>query len=362
MEDDASYYVGFSVFPGIGPVRFHLLQEYFGSAKLAYYASQKDLLAVGLGEKLTREFILFRQQFNIEAYFKRLALHSIRVVAINNANYPERLKKIPDPPLVLYVYGSSSLKLLNHPRLVGVVGTRMITPYGAEVTTRIASDLARAQCVVVSGMAYGVDAAAHWAALKAKGQTIAVLGCGVDIVAPASNTMLYQEIAKNDHGLIISEMPLGHRPNKGLFPARNRIISGLCKGIVVTEGAVNSGSLITARCAAEQGRDVCAVPGPISNIYSQGPAKLIKNGASLVESAADICDVLGFLTVQKNVTQARELLSNEDQLVSLLKKGSLDGNALAQAIDRPVREVFSCLTKLELQGVVQRIGDMYSIS
>lgn len=269
MDEETAAWVGFSVFPGIGPVRFRLLLEQFGSAKKAWHALGKT--------------------FDIDEYLRKLEKLHVSVLTLNNPKYPKLLGQIDDPPFVLYVRGRGTK--INLEKTIAVVGTRNMTRYGEEVTRRLVTELVARGFTIVSGMAYGVDAVAHWAALNAGGKTIAVLGCGIDIITPSSNASLYWAIV-NGGGAVVSEMPLGLRPAKGLFVVRNRIISGLSRGVLVTEGADDSGALITARNAGEQGREVFAIPGPITSRYSRGPARLLKNGAKLVESADDIIEEL----------------------------------------------------------------------
>src|SRR3989344_1711025 len=215
----------------------------------------------------------------------------IHTLALHDSSYPSLLKEIPDPPTSLYVNAQSLDVLVS--RTIAVVGTRQITTYGTQVTRRLVDGLVSAGFTIVSGLAYGVDTVAHQTAIESGGKTIAVLVCGIDIVWPPSNARLYSQIAEG-FGSIVSEIPMGIRPNKEVFKRRNRIISGLSLGVVVTEGAENSGALITARYAAEQGRDVFAVPGPITSPYSKGPARLIKDGAKLVESVEDILDEINY--------------------------------------------------------------------
>jgi len=277
MDEETRSWVGFSVFPGIGPVRFRLLLEHFGTAKKAWEAPLSD------------KFVDFRKKFDIDAYLQRLEKLHVSVLTLNNPKYPKLLGQIDDAPFLLYVKGRGSK--INLDKTIAVVGTRRITEYGENVTKKLVRELVARGFTIVSGMAYGVDAVAHKTAIEAGGKTIAVLGCGIDIIAPPSNASLYWAIV-NGGGAVVSEMPLGLRPAKGLFVARNRIISGLSRGVVVTEGADDSGALITARNAGEQGRDVFAVPGPITSELSRGPARLLKNGAKLVESADDIIEEL----------------------------------------------------------------------
>lgn len=218
-----------------------------------------------------------------------VVMPDIYTLQLTDSKYPGLLKEIPDPPVVLYVRGRG--EKIHLARTIAVVGTRRITDYGRTVTQKLVRDLVGKGYTIVSGMALGVDAVAHHEAIKAGGKTIAVLGCGIDIIYPSSNTDLYWDIVRG-HGAVVSEFPPGVRPDKKRFVTRNRIISGLSLGVVVIEGAEHSGTLITAKYAAEQGREVFAVPGPITSPYSRAAAILLKNGAKLVESADDIIEEL----------------------------------------------------------------------
>lgn len=370
MITEAEYWLAFSVFPGIGPMRFGLLRQYFGTAKASWSATVSDLSKTGLGENLIVSFEKFRHEFDINGYKKKLKDLHVTALTLDDPRYPKRLHEISDAPIVLYVLGHPSAKAvggtekIDMNRTIAVVGTRKITQYGNEVTKNITSDLSRAGMTIVSGMAYGVDAVAHQAAIDAGGKTIAVLGCGIDVIAPSSNARLYHDII-NGHGAIVSEMPLGLRPGKGLFPARNRIISGLSLGVLVTEGADDSGALITARYAAEQGRDVFAVPGPVTSLYSKGPSKLIKNGAKLVESAQDILEELQIDPVTNfmrphDIGQYKftsVLTLDEKKIVEYLIDRRLSIDELVRATNLTIQVIAATLTGLEIKGIVKDFGE-----
>lgn len=359
MTEETAYWVAFSVFPGIGPVRFGLLLDYFGSAKDAWLASPELFRKIKLGEKLTDQFIHFRKTFDLLEYLKKLESQHVSVLTLSDSRYPKLLKQISDAPFVLYVKAKPGMEKLQLDRTIGVVGTRKITHYGQDVTKRLVEGLVSYGFTIVSGLAYGVDAAAHQAAIEAHGKTIAVLGCGIDIIAPPSNARLYHQIADEGMGAIVSEMPLGLRPNKGLFPARNRIISGLSLGVVVTEGAHDSGALITARNATEQGREVFAVPGPITSPYSRGPARLIKDGAKLVESVEDILEELKFtnLTNLTNKKQPKGDTKEEQKILDLLKDRQMHIDELVRATGLQTPIVSSTITVLEMKGIVRDYGE-----
>ncbi|MCX6724559.1 MAG: DNA-processing protein DprA, partial [Candidatus Shapirobacteria bacterium] len=268
--NEKKYWIGFSAFNGIGPKRFALLRNYFGSARSAWEARLKELLAIGLEQKLVENFVKFRQDFDLNSYFLRLRENKIECQTLVDKNYPENLKKIDNPPYVLFVKG----KIKPQDELaLAVVGTRKMTAYGREVTESLTQQLVNFGLTIVSGLARGVDTTAHQTVLQNGGRTIAVLACGLDIIYPPENKKLAEEIA-NGHGVLVSEFPPGHQAVPGNFPARNRIISGLSLGTLVIEGAQDSGALITARHAADQGREVFAVPGPITSQNSAGPLLL----------------------------------------------------------------------------------------
>lgn len=369
MNEETTYWVAFSVFPGIGPVRFALLRNYFGTAKAAWEAPTEVLRKIKLGEKLTSQFDHFRKTFDLDDYLKKLEKQHIAVLILTDFRYPKLLKQLTDAPFVLYIKSKPGMEKLNLDRTIGVVGTRKITHYGEDVTKKLVEGLVSYGFTIISGLAYGVDAVAHQAAIEAGGKTIAVLGCGIDIIAPPSNARLYHEIAEQGYGAIVSEMPLGLRPNKGLFPARNRIISGLSLGVVVTEGADDSGALITARNASEQGREVFAVPGPITSLYSKGPAKLIKNGAKLVENVEDILEELGIASSKtyKNklehdfVGKGRRELTDGTQEEKKILKCLIDRNMhvdeLVRSTGLTIPVVGATITILEMKGIVKDYGE-----
>jgi len=355
MEREA--YIAFSVFPGIGPMRFRLLLDYFGTAKNAWEAPVGELRNINLGEKLIEKFVAFRNTFDIHSYIKQLAYHHVNMLTWGDPRYPRLLKEISDPPIVLYVKSKPGTSKIDMERTIAVVGTRNATPYGADVTERITQELVREGFTIISGMAYGIDAVAHTTAIDCGGKTIAVLGCGVDIIAPPTNAGIYKKLTEEGCGAVVSEMPLGMRPGKGLFPARNRIISGLSRGVLVAEGADDSGALITARYAGEQGRDVFAIPGPITSPYSKGPLFLLKNGAILVESVQDIMNALG---VEKKRSRACAdiVLTNteEKRIIACLSGGGKHVDDLVKLNPFPPSLVFSTLTVLEMKGIIKDIG------
>lgn len=361
-DEERGYYIGFSVFPGIGPVRFKLLTDYFGSAQKAWNAPEKELEAVNLPQNLRIEFLKFRNTFNIAEYQTQLSCLHVNTLTWADEKYPRLLKEITDAPFVLYVKSKPHTERIDMERTIAVVGTRKATNYGIDATKRLVTDLVSYGFTIISGMAYGIDAVAHETAIAAGGKTIAVLGCGVDLIAPSTNAHIYRQLTEDGFGAVISEMPLSLRPNKGLFPARNRIISGLSLGVLVTEGANDSGALITASNAATQGRDVFAVPGPITSEYSRGPAKLIKNGAVLVETVEDIMQALGVEKHHTSVHNKKTLINvnlsdEEKKIAEIIANVPLSMDDIVCASRMTASAVSATITLLEMKGIVRDYGE-----
>lgn len=283
---ERDYFLGISNFSEIGPMRFKLFYDYFGTAKKIWEASLQKLLETGLNRNLVERFVNFRKGFDFGEHQTVLSKKEIKFLCLIDKDYPEALKQISDPPVVLYVKG----ELRGLEKAIGVVGTRQMTSYGSQACVCLCRELVLSGMTIVSGMARGIDTVAHRTALVNGGKTVAVLGTGVDVIYPYENRGLYFSILKS--GAVVSEIAPGKMVEKGAFRLRNRIISGLSKGVVVVEGAKESGSLITARYALDQGREVFAVPGPINSKMSEGPAYLISQGAKLVMSAKDIMEDL----------------------------------------------------------------------
>jgi len=290
--EEKKYWLGFSVFAEIGPLRFKLLKDYFGLAKSAFNASEKQLKETGLSEKIIRNFLDFRKSFNFSSCLIRLDQLGITTLAYDEKYYPKLLNNINDKPIILYLKtkNKNNFEIFNQ-KTIGVVGTRKITPYGKQSTEMITKGLVEKGFVIVSGLARGVDKVAHETTINSNGLTIAVLGCGLETVYPPEHKDLGERIIESG-GMLVSEFPPGTLMSARNFPLRNRIISGLSLGVVVTEAAEKSGSLITASNAAEQGREVFAVPGPIDSSLSSGTACLIKKGAKLVSCINDIIEEL----------------------------------------------------------------------
>lgn len=283
--------------------------------------------------------------------------NSVSYVTHDEDLYPDRLKTSKNPPIVLFLKGNKDiLAAAENDTYIGVVGTRKVTEYGRQITERMTADLVDAGCVIVSGLAMGVDAIAHQTTLDHKGWTIAVLGSGVDICTPLENESLYAAIIAQK-GLIVSEYGLGVEPNKGSFPARNRIIAGLSHGIVVTEGAANSGALITARDAKALDRPVFAIPGPVTSSLSQGTYQLIKQGAIVVSSGKEIIDAMPGKTFirSKRAKHRKKGDTTEEQLIiDLLLEEDLSFDELIKRTNIVSATLGSIVSLMEMKGILRR--------
>lgn len=288
-EDDLRHLMALAMVPGVGPITCRSLLEHFGSAGNVLRARIPALREVeGVGPKLASKIAAARQEFDPEVELAECRHRGVRPIPWGDPDYPAALRDIPDPPIILYTKGT--LRPEDH-LAIALVGSRRCTPYGMRIAERLAASLARVGLTVVSGLARGIDAAAHRGALKAGGRTIAVTANGLSEIYPPEHEDLAEEIA--GAGAVVSEMPMRVSPLAEHFPRRNRIISGLCLGVVIVEAAPRSGSLVTARHAMEQNREVFAVPGPVDSLSSRGCHGLIRDGARLVETVEDILEELG---------------------------------------------------------------------
>jgi len=355
MPNNAALWIGFSKVSGIGPTRLRTLLDYYGDIATAWQAKPDELRAIGLDSRTIHNLIMVRQQFNPEAEMQALEKLGVTLLTWHSPTYPELLRAIADPPMTLYVRGQL---VVEDDWAVAIVGTRQATTYGKDCAHMLAKGLAESGTTVVSGLAYGIDTEAHKASLSAGGRTIAVLGCGVDVVYPARNRNLSQAIIES--GALVSEYPLGTKPEGKNFPRRNRIISGLSLGVVMVEGPIKSGARITTNYALEQGREVFAIPGPILRKSSAGPNHLIQNGAKLVTEVNDILDELN-LTMLPQQAEARAIIPENDAEATLLKQLSAEPihiDELGQATGMTAAEIASLLTMMELKGMVRQMGSM----
>lgn len=347
---DRLYWIALSMVPGIGPVLFKRLLGSFKSPETVFKASGPSLREVdGIGEKLASEIRSFRLWKEAEEEMSKAEGFGAAIVAMADDEYPKNLLNIYDPPPFLYVKG----RLDGNERSVAIVGSRFASAYGKVATEGLSRDMAKNDFIVVSGMARGIDTAAHKGALSAAGRTIAVLGSGIDVIYPPENKGLYEDICKN--GAVVSEFPMGTGPLSENFPVRNRIISGISMGVVIVEASLKSGSLITASCAAEQGREVFAIPGNINSKGSKGTNKLIKDGAKLVEDAGDVLEE--FKTPAKPPETSANLTEEETALIDILTE-PLQIDEIANLAGMDVRSVSAILLSLELSGAVRQLPGM----
>lgn len=357
--DDKLYWVGFNLVRGVGPVRLTALIKHFGSAAAAWSGSPEDLHQAGLGSKTVARLIELRKSVDLELLWSKISDLGVQVLTWEDAGYPARLKDIEQPPPVLYVRGEW---LPEDDFAVAIVGTRRITTYGRQITEDLASQLGANGLTVISGLARGVDAVAHSAALRAGGRTVAVLGSGVDRIYPPENRTLATEIMKR--GALVSDYPLGTAPESNNFPPRNRIISGLSLATIVVEAGETSGALITAEFAAEQGREVFAVPGSILAPQSKGTNGLIQNGAQPLLSPEDVLQALDFRRVGEQKA-ARKILPTDEveaKIMELLGPEPLHVDELRNQSGLPVEKVSAALVMMELKGLVRQVGGMQYVA
>ncbi len=352
---DLRYWVGFNRVRGIGPLRLRALLDAYGSVERAWHASADQLRSAGLDGRSIGNLLRARSELDLDRELKRIEAAGARVLTWDSPHYPHLLLETDAPPPVLYVKGELTQ---DDAWAVAVVGTRRASTYGREVTRRLAGALARNGITIVSGLARGIDGMAHRAALESGGRTIAVFGCGIDHIYPAEHRQLASRIATQ--GALVSDYPLGTRPEARNFPPRNRIISGLSLGVLVTNAGKSSGALITADFAAEQGRDVFAVPGSILTQGSIGPNRLIQDGAKLVTKAEDVLEELN-LTMVAEQTEARQVLPEDATEAALLQHLSPEPthvDELQRQSNLPISRVTSTLAMMELKGMVRQVGGM----
>ena len=357
LNDEFKYLLALSSISGIGNTTLKHLLSHFEFAEDICKASEKELLAVPeIDPKTAISIITARQEHNFDVQINLDLPSNTEIIEYTHEKYPAALKAIYDPPPYLFARGN--LDLLTE-QCFAVVGTRRATSYGLNTVTRLSVELAQAGFCIVSGLAEGIDAQAHQSVIENGGNTIAVLGNGIDIVYPAINRSLYTEIAKK--GLIITEFLPGTKPTKYSFPKRNRIISGMAKGVLIIEGGRKSGAMITVDYALEQGRDVFALPGRIDVRNAEGPNWLIQHGAKLTLRANDILEEYGMVTAlngnhQQNNTKHIKLDSESQRIFEALSDGEQNIEILAQLLDINVATLQAKLTLLELKGVVKRVS------
>ena len=357
--------IALNLVEGVGPVRVRQLMEHFGEAPAILQASSSQLMRVrGIGADTAEKISTWEKSIDLAGELKRIADYGCHVLISSDENYPELLRQIYDPPVVLYVKGELTAKDKN---AVAMVGSRQTTHYGIETARKLAYQLAYVGVTVVSGGARGIDTAAHQGALAAKGRTVAVLGTGINLVFPPENADLFEHIAEN--GAVITQFPFNRPADKQSFPIRNRIVAGMTLGTVVVEANMSSGALITANMAVEAGRQVFAVPGRIDSPRSKGCHELIKRGAKLCEGAEDILSEFEYLFPTSNKPAALNedgtlpgitLSENEQKTYDALGEEERSIDEVIRASGLPSSAVSVALLGLEMKRLVRQLpGKMF---
>ncbi len=361
-HDDLKYWIALKSIPGIGNVNFPALLDKFGSGHAVFAASPAKLKEIpGISKGIPEAIKGFNDWNKVKEELELLARKNVNIITYQDDIYPQKLLNIYDRPPYIYVLGTLCKDDIN----IAIVGSRQASTYGKYTTEKISRELSLRGVTVVSGMARGIDSAAHRGAVTAHGRTIAVLGSGLDIIYPPENKKLFEDIIQN--GAVISEFPLGTPPRSSNFPARNRIISGMSYGVVIVEAGEKSGSLITARLALEQGREVFAVPGSIDSAGSRGTNKLIKQGAKLIENTDDILEeILPQIELNTALKPAcapdteeaakhAEILDGIGQRIfDFVSRGRIHIDDLISSTGFSSAETLSALTSMELKGMVQQ--------
>lgn len=353
--DDKKYWIGFNLIKGIGAVRLQGLIAYFGGLESAWGAKPAELAEAGMGAKVIERILLARETVSLDKVWENIESQGIKILTWSDEAYPARLKEIDQPPPVLYIRGEY---LPDDLFAVAIVGTRKVTPYGRQVTEEVASFLAANGITVISGLARGVDAIAHQAALRAGGRTMGILGSGVDKIYPPEHRALAEQMM--ERGAVISDYAVGTPPEASNFPPRNRIISGLSLAVVVVEAAETSGALITAEFAAEQGREIFAVPGSILAPQSKGTNRLIQKGAQPLLTPPDLMHALDLTRIGAQKT-ARKILPADEveaRVLNVLGSEPMHVDEIRNQADLPIEKISATLALMELKGMVRQVGGM----
>ncbi len=367
--NDLLYWIWLSRVPGIGSKKFLNLYKHFGDIEKVYHGKEIDFCGVPKLSKRDVNSILNNKDLKkADQYLKMVKKQKVDILLYKDEKYPNLLKEIYDPPAILYSRGSMDIEEVS----ISIVGSRKASYYGLKTAEKLAFQLASLGIIIVSGMAKGIDSYAHRGALQAKGKTIAVLGCGVDVIYPTENKELMGEIERK--GLVVSEYPLKTLPKANNFPARNRIISGLSLGTIIIEAGEKSGSLITAEFALEQGRDVYAIPGNIGTQYNKGSNNLLKEGAKLVTRVEDILeDLVPYIKTeissindesnqdQNEFIDYKALSKEEKEVLEKIKMGYNQSNDIINLCNYSPSVVNSSLTMLELKGIIEKHRNLYYV-
>ena len=359
MSEPRQYWVAFSLVKGIGAVRFQAILNFFGDPQIAWGAPTEALKEAGLSDKIIENVIELRSSIDLDKIWEQIEAQDISVIIQTDEEYPRRLREIEQSPPVIYMLGDLTAE---DEWSVAVVGTRRVTAYGRQVAEEVAGTLARNGITVVSGLARGVDSISHQAALDAGGRTVAVLGSGLDRIYPPENRRLAEAITAN--GALISDYAPGTPPEASNFPPRNRLISGLSLAVVIVEAGQTSGALITAGFAADQGREVFAVPGNITSPGSKGTNRLIRDGAQPLLNPEQVLEALELTMVAEQRT-ARVVLpadAVEAQLFDVLGREPLHIDEIRTKTEIPIEKVTATLALMELKGMVRQVGGMQYVA
>lgn len=356
QQSELKYLLGLSRFISFGAIRIARIRNHFSDLEKAFQASVSELEQAGIENKIANQFVTARSSINPDQELELLDQHQTKAIPFGDEQYPKLLSTIYDPPAVLFIRGTLPNPDGNY---FSVVGTRKLTRYGEQAAFDLVYPLAQAGLIITSGLALGIDAAAHKATLEGRGTTVAVLASGLDQerIGPKTNIPLAKEILGYG-GALISEFPIGIEAYKSHFPFRNRIISGLSFGTLVIEAAERSGTLITARSALEQGREVFAVPGPITSPLSVGPNNLIKMGAHPVTEANDILGVLGLSQHQSETPAPGPENETETIILASLSKQPVHVDQIIRTTELKTNIITSTLTLMEMKGMVKHMGGM----
>jgi DNA processing protein len=357
MQDNSElkYWIGFTGVPGVGKARLMALRQHFGLLQDAWKAPASELARAGLDPKVTANITGYRDNINLDEQLKLLEKFQVTAIPFESPDYPPMLAETHDCPALIYIRGEYRKDDWNS---VAVVGTRRATAYGRQATEDLVYNLALNKITIVSGLAKGIDTIAHRTALEAGGRTIAVFASGLDIVYPPDNLKLAREIM--EHGALVSEYPLGTKPKAENFPRRNRILSGLSRGVLVVESGESSGALITVNFALEQNREVFAVPGSIYSPMSKGPNRLIGEGAKLVSNYVDIIEELNLSIVSQQLVMQNVVASDgiESIIMKHISEEPVHVDEICRNSGLDTSTVISTLTVLELNGLIKHRGNM----
>ena len=359
MKDDTKFWVGFNHIKGIGPVRIEKLLDYFGNLQEAWTAQPYHLAAAGLSDKLSQQLIVTRKDLKLDALVEGLLSEGVQILTWDDPDYPERLRQINQSPYVVYLKGNLIEEDIWS---VAVVGTRRPSAYGRQVTEMLTRSLAEQGITIISGLARGIDGIAHQMALEVGGRTLAVLGSGLGQIYPPEHRDLASRISSQ--GGLISDYPPDTPPDGSNFPPRNRIIAALSKAVLVMEAGQKSGASITANYAAEQGKEVFAVPGKITSPLSKGSNQLIKLGSHPLLEAQDVLDFLNMKLVARQQVVRRTLPGDPKEAVLYNTVGDepLHVDEISNQAQLPIEEVISTLAVMELKGMVRKTFGMKYIA